>query len=473
MLLDALTTRCDALGPDARYCLARFVLRFGYRESEGLSTKEMAQSFGVSEPVMSASLKALVAVGALISRSELTGKKGRAGRFYRVSKEWVKGDSDSCSSTLESASCHLAVIAELLQHPRVIIERPPIDYPPEAESENVQQERARVRGRAARRTRQVGRLSNVNRLIMAVLLCRADRLGVVRTLGHSELSKLTGLTSERLSNRVKTLLTGGLIRAHVPGTTSSALFGPTKSFYFLNLGHPGLVGPRQVVTSIVWPQPWEGEVIEGEAGARFRKKAASSDRFLSFFHDRHQQAVSRVFQVRIDEYASCFLSTCWSSLCDKPHRRNADLMDRIREDFNPPRSTTEASADVFPDEGEVQQLLKSLYVTALQKARRVQAAMQSVVGLDFELMDHQILPSPVVLSLGHPIFPFVSVLSASCAVSNKGASYVVDLNMPPPVLFSTEQEISVEDRYCYGLLTPPEGRLNVTVDRGEVRIERW
>ncbi len=422
---------------------------------------------------MSASLKALVAVGALISRSELTGKKGRAGRFYRVSKEWVKGDSDSCSSTLESASCHLAVIAELLQHPRVIIERPPIDYPPEAESENVQQERARVRGRAARRTRQVGRLSNVNRLIMAVLLCRADRLGVVRTLGHSELSKLTGLTSERLSNRVKTLLTGGLIRAHVPGTTSSALFGPTKSFYFLNLGHPGLVGPRQVVTSIVWPQPWEGEVIEGEAGARFRKKAASSDRFLSFFHDRHQQAVSRVFQVRIDEYASCFLSTCWSSLCDKPHRRNADLMDRIREDFNPPRSTTEASADVFPDEGEVQQLLKSLYVTALQKARRVQAAMQSVVGLDFELMDHQILPSPVVLSLGHPIFPFVSVLSASCAVSNKGASYVVDLNMPPPVLFSTEQEISVEDRYCYGLLTPPEGRLNVTVDRGEVRIERW
>ncbi|MFL1553639.1 hypothetical protein ACI77I_32040, partial [Pseudomonas sp. D47] len=86
MLFEVLTTRCDELGPDARYCLARFVLRFGHRESEALSTKEMAQSFGVSEPVMSASLKALVAVGALINRSELTGKKGRAGRRYRVSK---------------------------------------------------------------------------------------------------------------------------------------------------------------------------------------------------------------------------------------------------------------------------------------------------------------------------------------------------------------------------------------------------
>lgn len=472
MLFEVLTTRCDELGPDARYCLARFVLRFGHRESEALSTKEMAQSFGVSEPVMSASLKALVAVGALINRSELTGKKGRAGRRYRVSKEWVKGDSDRCPSTFESATCHLAVIAELLQQPRVIMERPPVDYPPEAECEDVQQERAQVRGRAARKARQVGRLSNVNRLIVAVLLCRADRLGVVRTLGHAELSKLTGLTSERLSNRINTLLTDGLIRAHVPGTTSSALFGPTKSCYFLNLGHPGLAGPRQVVTSIVWPHPWEGEEIEGEAAARFRKKAPSSDRFLSFFHDKHQLAVSRVFQVRIDEYASCFLSTCWSSLRDRPHRRNAVLMDRIREDFKTPRSTTEASAGAFPDESEVQQLLTSLYSAALRKAQRVQRAMQQVVGLDFELMDHQILPSPVVLNGGDPIFPFVSVLSASRAVSNKGGSYVVDLNMPSPVLFSTEQEIPLEDRYCYGQLTPPGGWLNVTVDGGKVRIER-
>ncbi|MFL1553680.1 hypothetical protein ACI77I_32260, partial [Pseudomonas sp. D47] len=98
--------------------------------------------------------------------------------------------------------------------------------------------------------------------------------------------------------------------------------------------------------------------------------------------------------------------------------------------------------------------------------------MQQVVGLDFELMDHQILPSPVVLNGGDPIFPFVSVLSASRAVSNKGGSYVVDLNMPSPVLFSTEQEIPLEDRYCYGQLTPPGGWLNVTVDGGKVRIER-
>lgn len=472
MLFDALTTRYDDLGPDARYCLARFVLRFGCRESEGISTKEMAQSVGVSEPVMSASLKALVAVGALINRPELTGKKGRARRFYRVSKEWVKGDSYRFPTTSESAKCHLAVIAELLQQPRAVVQRSPLNYPTEAECEGVKKERARVRGAAARKARQVGRLSNVNRLIMAVLLCRADRLGVVRTLGHAELSKLTGLNSERLSNRIKTLLADGLIRALVPGTTSSALFGPTKSFYFLNLGHPGLAGPNQVVTSIVLPHPWEGEEIEGEAAVRFRKKADSSDRFLSFFHDKHQRSVSRVFQVRIDDYASCLLSMGWSSLGNIPHRRNTVLMDRIREDFKPPRSTTEASADVFPDEGEVQQLLNSLYSAALRKARRVQAAMQSVVGLDFQLMDHQILPSPVVLNGGLPIFPFVSVLSTSRAVCNEGGCSVVDLNMPSPVLFSREQEIPLEDRYCYGLLTPPGGRLNVTVDRGDVRIER-
>lgn len=472
MLLDVLTTRCDELGPDARFCLALFVLRFGYRESEGLSTKEMAQSFGVSEPVMSASLKALVVVGALINRSELTGKKGRAGRFYRISKGWVNGDADTRPSILESASCHLAVISELLQQPRVIMGRSPVDYPPEAKCEDVQLERARVRGRAARKARQIGRLSNVNRLIMAVLLCRADRLGVVRTLGHAELSKLTGLNSERLSNRIKTLLTDGLIRAHVPGTTSSALFGPTKSFYFLNLGHPGLAGPRQVVTSIILRHPWEGEELEGEAAARFRKKVPSDDRFLSFFHDKHQQAVSRVFQVRIDEYASCFLSIGWSSVCDRPHRHNTVLMDRIRADFEPPSTTTGGEDDAFPNEGEKEQLLKSIYSAALCKARRVQEVMQSVLGLDFEMMDHQILPSPVVLYSGLPVFPFVSVLSASRPVSNDGGSYVVDLNVPAPVRFPTEQEIPLEDRYCYGLLTSPGGRLNVAVDREDVRIVR-
>lgn len=472
MLLDALTTRCDELGPESRYCLACFVLSFGYRESEGLSTKEMAQNFGVSEPVMSASLKALVAVGALIYRSELTGNKGRAGRFYRASKEWIKGDSDSCLRVAESPSCHLEAIAELLQQPRVTTERPPVDYPAEADCEDVQLERARVRGRAVRKTRQVGRLSNVNRLIMAVLLCRADRLGVVRTLGHADLSKLTGLTSERLSNRIKTLLTGGLIRAHVPGATSTALFRPTKSFYFLNLGHPDLADPQQVVTSIVFPYPWAGEEIEGEAAPWFGKKMPSDDRFLTFFHDKHQLAVSRVFQVRIDEYASCFLSTSWSSLGSFPHAHNTVLMDRIREDFKSPRSTTEGETDIFPDEGELQRLLNVLYRAALRKARRIQMGMQSVAGLDFHSMDHLILPSPVVLNGGDAIFPFMSVLSAPRAVSKESGCHIVDLRMPSPVFFSAEQEISLEDRYCYGLLTPPGGRLIIVPEKRDVRVVR-
>lgn len=472
MLLDALTTRCDELGPESRYCLACFVLSFGYRESEGLSTKEMAQSFSVSEPVMSASLKALVAVGALICRSELTGNKGRAGRFYRASKEWIKGDSGSCLSVAESPSCHLVAIAELLQQPRVTTERPPVDYPTEVDCEDVQLERARVRGRAVRKTRQVGRLSNVNRLIMAVLLCRADRLGVVRTLGHADLSKLTGLTSERLSNRIKTLLTGGLIRAHVPGATSTVLFRPTKSFYFLNLNHPDLAGPRQLVTSIVSCYPWAGEEIEGEAAVRFREEIHSNDRFLAFFHDKHQLAVSRIFQVRVDEYASCFLSTSWTSLSSFPHAHNTVLMDRIREDFEPPRTTTGSEGDVFPNEGELQQLVNSLYLAALRKARRVQAAMQLVVRLDFHLMDHQILPSPVVSNGGHSIFPFVSVLSASRAVSKESGCHVVDLRMPFPAVFSTEQEIILEDRFCYGLSTSPGGRLTVVAEGESIRIVR-
>lgn len=472
MLIDALTTRCDELGPQSRYCLACFVLSFGYRESEGLSTKEMAQSFGVSEPVMSAALKALVAVGALICRSELTGNRGRAGRCYRASKEWIKGDSDSCLRVAESPSCHVEAIAELLQQPRVTTERPPVDYPTEADCEDLQLERARVRGRAVRKTRQVGRLSNVNRLIMAVLLCRADRLGVVRTLGHADLSKLTGLTSERLSNRIKTLLSGGLIRAYVPGATSTALFRPTKSFYFLNLGHPDLSGVCQLVTAIVLPYPWEGEEIEGEAAVRFRDTASSGDRFLQFFNDKHRSAVSRIYQVKVDEYASCLLSTNWYSLHDKPHKPNSGLNKQIREDFQPPRSTIKSEADTFPDVSESKQLMKSLYSAALRKAQRIKEAMQSVDSSEFQSMDHLILPNPVVLDGGQTVYPFMSVLSAA-RDSSKGGCHVVDLRESHPVFFSTEQDIPLEDRYCYGLLTPPEGQLIVVaLSDGDVRIVR-
>ncbi|MEE3507634.1 hypothetical protein QN399_15445 [Pseudomonas sp. 10C3] len=463
MLLDTLTTRSSELGPDARYCLARFVLCFGDRESEGLSTKEMANGFGVSESVMSASLKALVDAGALICRSELTGRKGRTGRFYRVPKEWVKGDPDSC---------HSEVVAELLQRSRAIMESPPVDYPPQSDCEDTQLERAKVRGRAVRKTRQLGRLSNVNRLIMAVLLCRADRLGVVRTLGHSDLVKLTGLTSEHLSNRMKTLLSGGLIRAFVPGATSKVLFRPTKSFYFLNLGHPDLADPQQMVTSIVFPYPWEGEEIEGEAAARFRKKEYLDDRFLAFFHDKHRLAVSRVFQVRIDEYASCLLSANWCSLNDKPHKPHSGLIKQIREDFQPPQSATKSEADTFPNISESTQLMKSLYSAALRKARRIKEAMQSVAGSGFHSMDHMILPSPVVLNGMHPIFPFVSVLSASRTEIKETGCSVVDLRMPSPMFFSTEQDIPLEDRYCFGLLTPPAGQLTVGSVRGDVCIVR-
>lgn len=463
MFLNALTTHSNELGPDARYCLARFILRFGQRESEGLSTKELAKSFSVSEPVMSAALKALVAVGALISRSELTGKKGRAGRFYRVSKEWVKGDPDSC---------HLEVINALLQRPRESAQTP-VDYPSElgGEGGQLKKARAQARGKAVRETRQLGRLSNVNRLIMAVLLCRADRLGAVRTLGHADLVKLTGLTSERLSNRIKTLLSRGLIRAYVPGATSTALFRPTKSMYLLNLGHPDLTADPQLVTSIVFNYPWIGEWVEGEASVWFRKRERADDRYFRFFNDKHQLAVSCTFQARIDEYASCLLSTNWHSLDDKPHRPNSSLIRKIQADFQPPRSTITSEADAFPDISESNQLRKSLYSAALRKAQRIKEVMLLIDGPDFKSMDHLILPSPLVLVGGHPVYPFVSVLSAAPATS-EGGCHVVDLRESHPMFFSMEQDIPLEDRYCYGLLTPPEGQLIAVATHGGACIVR-
>lgn len=458
MLLDTLTTRSSDLGPDARYCLARFASRFEYRESEGLSTKEMAKSFGVSESVMSASFKALIAVGALIIRSELTGKKGRAGRFYRASKEWVKGDL---------GSCHLGVISALLERPRESAQTP-VDYPSEVGGggEQLKKARAQARGRAVRDTRQLGRLSNVNRLIMAVLLCRADRLGAVRTLGHADLVKMTGLTSERLGNRIKTLLSRGLIRAYVPGATSTALFKPTKSMYLLNLGHPDLTATPQLVTTIVLDYPWTGERVEGEASIWFGHQATADDRFFRFFVEKNQMPVLRIFQARIDEYASCFLSTNWQSLDDKPHNPNFSLKQQIKADFQLPRSTIDSEADTFPDVSESKRLMNSLYSTALQKAQRIKEVMLSVAGPDFKSMDHLILPSPLVHDRGHPVYPFISVLSAASA-TNEGGCRVFDFRESPlPMFFSMEQDIPLEDRYCYGLLTPPEGQLIVAAGDG-------
>lgn len=464
MFLAVLMTSNSELGPYARYCLARFVLRFSEGESTGHSTKQMASCFGVSEQVMSASLRALVASGVLICRSEqLAGKRGPASQLYRISPEWAKG---------QPGQYHEAAIAGMLQRPRTSVVSAPLNYPPEIEGEDALVERAKARGRAVGKTRQSGRLSNVNRLLMAVLLCRADRLGAVRDLGLAELSKLTGLTGDQASNRIRTLQAAGLIRSYIPGATSATLFRPTKSAYFLNLGHPEIAAAWQFLTVIVSQYPWVSKDIEGECTTWFGAPGRTDEAFFRFFHDKHGFAVARVFQGRVDEYASSLLSAHWCSLNDKPHKQNLDLIEKIRGDFLPPQSTLNSETENFPDAQESERLVNMLYSAALRKARSIKKAMQLIQNMDFNSMDHLILPSRPVLVGCDSAYPFISVLSAPCSLNEEGRCHVIDLRVSDVECFSTEQDIPLEGRDCYGLLTPFLGGKLVLDVVGEVLVVR-
>lgn len=238
MLSVALSLRLDGLAPEAKYFFIRFVQTSYAIGSVPGGVKDMALRFGVSDRIVSTSLNALEACGTL-KRIDLSAGPGKPARQYQL--------SESIKTKLKGAGAvfHEKAIIRVLQHEKnkgssTLSQMKGLDDP--------------TRLAALRSRKQTGQLSIVNRLLVAVLLCGADKFGVVSKLGSASIRNATGLSQTRLIQRIERLVSLGVLRAYVPGHTSSILLKKTKSIYFINLNHPELSNGVDV-TAVVAIQP--------------------------------------------------------------------------------------------------------------------------------------------------------------------------------------------------------------------------
>lgn len=220
MLGELLALESRWLDPDSRYFLIRFAQTYGSLPTSA-GVPELAERFGLSGPKVSAALKQLHENGVLL-RSQEQGARGRPRHLHSINGEWLR------SLPASQPPIHESAIAHLLEHERSAARKAPTE-----EMDRFSQLRAR---------KTADRVSVVNRLLMAVLLSRADALGVVRNVGREELGRLVGVSSEQVKRRVQRLLKHELVRAYVPGATGSVLFKKLKGAYFLNLNHRELGG---------------------------------------------------------------------------------------------------------------------------------------------------------------------------------------------------------------------------------------
>ncbi|MDT3716942.1 hypothetical protein ROW34_23710, partial [Pseudomonas soli] len=157
------------VSPEAKFVLVRFVQLYGVYESITIGVKGLAKVSGATDRVISSALSELIKEDLLICTPIVIGR-GRPRSEYR-------------------ASSKLARLLENGNETFNFINRSRIDHVLLAATEECK-----------------GSLSVCNRLLLSTLLLYADKFGVVRGVGVSKLSKVTGLNRERIKAQVHKLI---------------------------------------------------------------------------------------------------------------------------------------------------------------------------------------------------------------------------------------------------------------------------
>ena len=449
MFLAALFCEVKGLGPEEKYFLTRFVQCFGTADPIGVSVKAFAKQFGLSDHQVSKSLDALVACGAMTFSSTAEGK-GRPKRCFRLQDDFHK----KLNNAAELPLVHNKVaVGNLLKHE---------NRKAAQASEKSEKSKADVAPLADLRSkRQSGQLSVVNRLLLSVLLCHADRFGVVSDLGSSALCKVTGLGKEDLKHRVQRLIHQELIRTYVPGATSSMLFAKMKSVYFLNLNHPelskgsdatsvlacstGISSPAKALHAIdIYKNVNDGFFEDSDYG-----------QVASLLRGQHRP-LFQLLQVTLETCAAYLLSTCWSALVRLPLNKRIDVQvqahgQQLQELIGKKLQLSRLPKDLGSDQYAI--LLDGLCRGGYDLAAGIKEQLCQANDVPFQTMDYVIIPrhlklrySPIAL-LALPKLPDGW---RNCLVIKTSAEGEV---VAQP--FFRESDIPLEDRYRYGLLTRP------------------
>jgi hypothetical protein len=197
--------------PEAKYFLTRIVQRYGVSTEASWKVKDFAKDVGLSDRLVSRSVSELKNLGVLSRTKERQSTRGGSSYRYEITLGSLVGFRNGVGLRVDPL--RQQQVDKLL---------------------------------AAEGVFDGERLSALNKLLWAVLLLNADKFGVVRNLGYSELADLTGFTRDRLKGQLAKLYAISALRYVIPGLTESGPFGVIKARYYLNLNHKFLGGQGDV-----------------------------------------------------------------------------------------------------------------------------------------------------------------------------------------------------------------------------------
>lgn len=450
MPLRALLCEIRGLQPETKYFLVRFIQCFGVTDPVCLGVKEFAKQGGVTDRQASAALDALVDAEILVC-SLVPNKRGRQARWYGVAKTFL---AELNRLPVPVGVMHKAAIERLMVHVGT-----------DAAEIRTFQNQEKAQSLAYLRARKKpGALSRVNRLLLAVLLCGADRFGVVRNLGTVQICKATGLSKERLRNRFKTLMDQGLIRSYIPGLSSPVLAVKRKSVYYLNLNHAQLAGNGQA-TSILGVQ---GRNIY-RAGPELLQKIhfvvnktkkdakvvhGSSEALIVKILAGQGPEFYRAFQALLEEYAAQLLSRHWLNLAEggalAERIDDLQLRQQIQQDFRLPEGLQEIDdIGVSVARGRFNE---QLFTLAYDIALWIKSLLCNASNVPLSELDFVIAPQ----HFAHANC-YRALLALPKAEQGWNGCLVIDTSAPQALVSKVagEQAIPLEELYLYGLRCRP------------------
>lgn len=385
MPLRALLCEIRGLQPEAKYFLVRFIQCFGVTDPVCLGVKEFAKQVGVTDHQASAALDALVDAEILI-RLLVPNQRGKPARCHGIAEAFL---AKLNRLPVPVGVMHISAIERLMVHGGTDA----------GQYEDEEMSLAHLRAR-----KKPGGLNRVNRLLMATLLCGADRFGVVRNLGTVQICKATGLTKERLRNRLKTLMDQGLIRSYIPGLSSPVLSVKRKSIYYLNLNHAQFDESGQA-TSILEVTGGDMDLVGPELLQRIRGAVSSVKRDVKRSQNSLEAPIlmflagqglsfDRTFLTFLEEYAAQLLSRHWPNLAEggalMERVDDLQLRQQILKDFRLPVGLQDAEdidVDVLRTRFHVQ-----LFDLAYDMALWFKRLLSNTPNVPFSELDFVIVP---------------------------------------------------------------------------------
>jgi hypothetical protein len=424
MVNGLLQKRIGKCSVGAKFFLIRFVQIYGTGIEVALSVKVLAQEVGVTDRVASDAIQQLVALG-LLSQESTGGKPGRPSSSYMCVMETLAVKL-KLGVGVGQKSIHSDSINQLLHGVR---------------------------------HRESERLHYANRLLLAVLLVHADEFGAVRELGLRDLSDLTGLKKAVLHQRLVKLQDQCFIRVTVPGVTGRALFKLTKSLYILNLGHPLLqvqAGPYPLVLRNARNTYPARSIF---VAARISKNGPLNLGHGSYvlgglFEAQNSARLVPMLQSTIDGYASFLLSKHFDALAQNLSEFN-ELLERIRLDFE---HLGEKIVGSSSDQNNPGNLTLLLHAEAVTWAKQIMTAIKETPHLCGGTFKYMLLPPSQRFSAEAGCWALLVIPTETSMLRE---IHVLDWDPSKNGSYKREEDIRLEDRYRYGLLTRPRGSSKV------------